>query len=346
MYKNIFVKGFLLFLVIGILFLCYKVFAPFLDEILISAVLVSIFYRPYEYLVKVFRGHKHFAALVMCVLIILIVIIPFTNFVIYAAEKSIVGYGQILDYTERLDFGSISNNHFLERARTLGLNQETIKDILVDLAKKTKNWLVGGAASLIKGATSFFVSVVLVLFTMFFFFVDGEKMVERLMYLTPLPNKYDKSLFSKFRSVSYSTMISTFVTAIAQGLIGAFGFWVVGLPAFFPSIAMALFSLLPYFGTGIIWAPAAVYLLVTGRIWEGIFLIVWGAAVIGTVDNLIRAYIIKGKAQVHPIFLIFSIIGGIALFGFWGVVFGPLIISLAVTILNIYEVEYESVLEK
>ena len=346
MYKNIFVKGFLLFLVIGILILCYRVFAPFLDEILISAILVSIFYGPYEYLVKILRGHKHIAALVMCVLIILIVIIPFTNFVIYAAEKSIVGYGQVLDYTGRIDFGQISGNHLLQRAQVLGINQTTIKDILVELAKMTNDWLVGGAASLIKGATSFFVSVVLVLFTMFFFFVDGEKMVERLMYLTPLPNKYDKSLFSKFRSVSFSTMISTFVTAIAQGFIGAFGFWVVGLPAFFAGIAMAFFSILPYFGTSIIWLPASIYLLITGRIWEGIFLAVWGAAVIGTVVNLIRAYIIKGKAQVHPIFLIFSILGGIALFGFWGVVFGPLIISLAVTIINIYEMEYESVLEK
>jgi predicted PurR-regulated permease PerM len=73
---------------------------------------------------------------------------------------------------------------------------------------------------------------------------------------------------------------------------------------------------------------------------------IWGAAIVGVVDNLIRAYMIKGESSVHPIFIIFSILGGISLFGFWGVIFGPLIISIAVTILHIYELEYETVLEK
>jgi predicted PurR-regulated permease PerM len=109
---------------------------------------------------------------------------------------------------------------------------------------------------------------------------------------------------------------------------------------------MAFLSLLPYFGSGLVWFPVSIYLLVTGQIWQGIFLMAWGMALVGTIDNLIRAYLIKGKAQVHPIFVIFSILGGIILFGFWGIVFGPLFISLAVTILHIYEMEYESVLEK
>lgn len=346
MYKNLFTKGFLLFLVLAILILCYKVFAPFIDEILISAVLVSIFYKSYESLVKVFRGWKHIAALVMCLLIVLVVIFPFVNFVVYAAERSVEGYTQIVAYVNNANFDGLANHSLIQKAGRLGLNSASLKDVLIDVVKMMNDWLVQGATTLIKGTTNFFVSVVLILLTMFFFFVDGQRMLEKFMYWTPLPNKYDKQLFSKFKDVSQSTMISTFVTAIAQGLVGALGFFVIGLPAFFPGIAMAFLSILPYFGTGIIWFPTVIYLLVIGKIWQAIFLAIWGVAVIGMIDNLIRAYIIKGKAQVHPIFLIFSILGGIALFGFWGVVFGPLIISLAITILHIYEMEYESVLEK
>ena len=121
---------------------------------------------------------------------------------------------------------------------------------------------------------------------------------------------------------------------------------IVGLPAFFPGLLMGFLALLPYIGTGFIWFPAGIYLLVIGKIWQGIFMLIWGFGVISTVDNAIRAYMIKGKAEVHPIFVIFSLLGGISLFGFWGILFGPLIISLAVTIMHIYELEYAEVLEK
>ncbi len=109
---------------------------------------------------------------------------------------------------------------------------------------------------------------------------------------------------------------------------------------------MGFLLLLPYFGATLVWFPIAIYLLATGQVWQGIFLLAWGAGVVATSDNLIRAYIIKGKAQVHPIFVIFSIFGGISLFGFWGVIFGPLIISLAVTVLHIFELEYGDILER
>jgi len=346
MYKNIFAKGFLLFLVVAVLYLCYQIFAPFMDEILISAVLVSIFYTPYERLTKFLRGRNHIAALIMCILIALVVILPFTNFIVYAAQRSVVGYNQALSFADKFDFNGISNNRFMERANMLGLSKDTIKNVLLDVGSKMNSWLVDGAANLIKGTTSFVISLVLILLTMYFFFVDGSDMLKKLMQWSPLPNKYDKRLFDKFRAVGFSTIISTFATAFAQGIVGAIGFYIIGLPAFFTGIAIAFFSIIPYFGTTLIWLPTAIYLLVIGEVWQGIFLIIWGGAVISTIDNFIRAYIIKGKAQVHPIFVIFSILGGITFFGFWGIVFGPLAVSLAITILHIYELEYESVLEK
>lgn len=171
-------------------------------------------------------------------------------------------------------------------------------------------------------------------------------MLEKLMYLTPLPNKYDLEIFKKFKDVSYSTFVSTFVVAIAQGILGAIGFIIIGFPAFFAGIAIAFISILPYVGSVIITVPIAVYLLAIGNVWQGVFMLIWGLGVVANVDNLIRAYMIKGKSEVHPIFLIFSILGGIVLFGFWGVVIGPLVIALAITIIHIYELEYRGVLEK
>lgn len=343
---NMLSKSFLMFCIVAILYICYNIFKPFLVIIVVATILVTIFYGPYEQLVITLRGRKNLASLIMCLLVAVLVIVPIANFMVYSAQRSLETYDLTRDFFGRHDVSTTIKNEFWDKYNYLGLGGDTFKSALIEVAKKVNDWIVNGTGSIIKGTTNFFFSLIMIIFTMFFFFIDGSRMLEKLMYWTPLPNKYDKEIFKKFKDVSYSTIISTFVTAIAQGLIGAIGFMIVGVPAFFAGIAMAFLSLLPYIGAAFIWFPVGVYLLVMGEIWQGVFLFIWGIGVVATVDNLIKAYIIKGKAQVHPIFIIFSILGGITFFGFWGVVFGPLVISLAVTILHIYELEYESVLEK
>jgi predicted PurR-regulated permease PerM len=180
---------------------------------------------------------------------------------------------------------------------------------------------------------------------MFFFFVDGKKMLTRFMYLSPLPNKYDQELFRKFRTVSYTTFVSTFVAAIAQGVVGAIGFAIVGFPAFLAGVVVALLSLIPYLGSMIFYVPVGIYYLLAGDIWQGIFVFLWGAIVIGTTDNIVRAYMIKDKAEINPIFVLFSILGGIVMFGFRGVILGPLVVALAVTVFHLYELEFCESLE-
>jgi len=339
-------KFFLLALIVGIGYAVYKVFQPFLVIIIAAMILATIFYTPYEQLVKLLRNKRAIASFMMCLFVAILVILPLANLLVFTAQKSIEAYDTTLKYIYNRDLPEVIRDHTWDKYNFLGISANTFKNALVDVAKSVNNWLVNGARNFLKGTTSFIFSFLMILVTMFFFFTDGKKMLEKLMHWTPLPNKYDKAIFKKFQEVSSSILISTFVTAIAQGLVGAIGFMIVGIPAFFAGIAMGFFSLFPYIGTALVWAPVGIYLLVVGKIWQGLFLLLWGVAVVSVIDNLLRAYIIKDKAQVHPIFVIFSILGGIVLFGFWGVFFGPLIISLAVTILHIYEIEYKNVLEK
>ncbi|MDD5071851.1 MAG: AI-2E family transporter [Patescibacteria group bacterium] len=346
MNKNVISKIFLIALIIFAVIACFLVFRPFLVEMLAAAILVSIFYTPYEWLVKKFRGRRNLASLAMCLLVILVVIIPAVNLIIYTAQRSVLAYSETVNFLNKTNLDGAIKSNVLEKANLLGLDADNLKVFVADITKKSSNWLVDGAATLVKGTTSFIMSLIIIVFTMFFFFVDGGKIMDKVMYWTPLSNKYDREIFKKFRDVSYSTMISTFLVAVAQGAIGAIGFMIVGLPAFFAGLFMGLFSLLPYIGAGFIWFPTGIYLLFVGKIWQGIFLLVWGGLVISLVDNLIWAYVIKGKAKVHPIFVVLSILGGISLFGFWGIFFGPLIISVAITIFHIYELEYGEVLEK
>jgi predicted PurR-regulated permease PerM len=345
-------KPFLLILVFLVIVGCYLVFKPFLTEILVAMILVSIFYRPYEMLVKRLKGKQNLSALLMCLLLIVVVVVPAVKGLTYAAEKSVIAYSQAVTFFENHDVNDVFktemfSNSFLKNFDIVrfGEKNENIKEFSLNILKGSSNWIISGATLAVKGTANFIISLLLIILAMFFFFVDGRNMLQKIMYLSPLPNKYDKEIFQKFRAVSYTTFISTFVTAAAQGVVGAIGFAVVGFPAFLAGVLIAILSLLPYLGSMIFYVPVGIYYLLTGQIWQGFFVLLWGGLIIGTIDNVIRAYMIKGKAEVNPVFVLFSILGGISLFGFWGVVLGPLIIALAVTIFHIYGMEFCSDLE-
>ena len=340
-------KPFLLILVLFVLIGCYLVFKPFLTEIFVAIVLVSIFYKPYELLLKVLKGRRNLSALLMCLFLTLVIVVPMVKMFIYAGEKSVIAYSQTVEFFNNHDINDIFKTDTFKNSALSNFdlisftqNNETFKDTVLNFVKSSSNWLISGATIAVKETTNFVVSMLMIILTMFFFFVDGKKMLQKLMLLSPLPDKYDIEIFQKFRAVSYTTFISTFVTAIAQGVVGAIGFAIVGFPAFLAGVLIAILSLIPYVGSMIFYVPVGIYYLLTGQIWQGIFIFFWGFLIIGTIDNVIRAYMIKGKAEVNPIFVLFAILGGISLFGFWGVVIGPLVIALAASVFHIYQLEF------
>lgn len=344
--KKIISHLFLLVVLLVALYLCYLLFRPFLMVIIMSGILVSIFHPWYIRLAEKIKGKYNLAALLMCLLVLFIIVIPVALFLFYLAQKSVEAYFTI---TKNIAIGSFDwsfSNNFWRRFDFVDPRIFDLKRYIMIFAEKIKDFLVSGGATIIKSTTQFLTSLILMVFTMFFLFRDGKKLLKKVMYLTPLPNKYDEAIFKKFRDVSYSSIVSVFATGIAQGIVGAIGFLAIGMPAFLAGVAMAFLSLVPYVGTFLIWFPVGVYLLITGSIWQGVFILLWGALVVGLVDNLVRPYMIKGRAEVHPLILFFSILGGIMIFGFWGLFIGPIAVALTFTLLHIYEKEYEEVLDK
>lgn len=338
-------KPFLIALVIATLTACYFVFKPFLTVIIVATILVTIFYKPYAKLTKFLRGRQNLAAVLMCLLLVVVIILPTIKLVVYTAEKSVQAYTETTEYFTSHSFSDALQAPIFSRLGLNNINLESynndvIKNVLLDFLQKSSNWMLSGATSLLVGTTNFVVSLTLIILTMFFFFVDGKKMLTSVMYLLPLKDKYNKEIFNKFREISYTTMISTFVVALAQGVVGGIGFAIVGFPAFLAGVLVALLSLLPYVGSAIFYLPVGAYYLLIGQTWQGIFVILWGMLVIGTIDNIIRAWMLKDKAQINPILIVFSVLGGIMLFGFWGVVLGPLVVAITATILHIYSLEF------
>jgi predicted PurR-regulated permease PerM len=344
MKENNLSKYFLIVLIILASIACLMLFRPFLIEIVISAVLVSVFYSPFLRLSRFLGGRRKIAALLMCLMLLFIVIIPVSSLVVLTGKHAVLAYSDTVEFinTSSEDL----KNSFLARFDFIDLENEDVKELILGAAKTLSTWLTKGATVLLRETTSFLISLVLILLTMFFFFIDGKKMLDKLKLWTPLPNKYHKEIFQKFREVSRTAMISVFVASGIQGVVGAISFIIVGVPAFYPGLLIAFLALIPYFGAMLVYVPIGIYLILVGQVLGGVFVLAWGAVVLGNTDNVIRAYLLKGKSKINPIFIIFALIGGLPLFGFWGLVLGPLMLSLVATVFHIYELEYEKNLEK
>lgn len=337
-------KYFLIVLIIFAALICLWLFRPFLVEIIIAGVLASVFYKPFLKLSKFFRGRKKVAAFLMCLMLLVIVIIPISGLMAFLGKKAPIAYTETVNFINNSDLNIPQN--ISDKFSFINFQDEKVKEIIFGFTKNVSDWISKGATIAFKKTSSFIISLFLILLATFFFFLDGERVLGKLKLWSPLPNKYDIEIYKKFREMSYTALVSTFVTAACQGVIGGLGFLIVGLPAFYPGLLIGFFSLIPYVGSMIVYVPISIYLILTGDVYRGIYILLWGSIIVGNTDNLIRAWILKGKSNLNSIFIIFSLMGGIALFGFWGLILGPLILSLTMTIFHIYELEFDDALEK
>jgi predicted PurR-regulated permease PerM len=349
---------FLLILLVIALYFGYLIFQPYIAVILMAAIFSLLFHPVYSWIEKALlskgvKGSASIAAFITVLSFVLIIVIPLINFVALLVKESIESYPAL-----EAAFRSDSINTALDQAlagfqsikdRLPFLDTATfdLKAILLDVSNGFINFIVKNANVVIAGTTNFFVSLFFMLITMYYLLKDGHEFTARIMHLTPLPNKYDKKLFNKFKDVSKSTILSSVITAIIQGVLGGIAFAIAGLPAvLFLTVATAIAALIPFVGTALVWVPIAIVLFFSGLVWQSIFIMIWGVAVIGLSDNLIRTKLIQSSSNIHPLLVFFSIFGGIALWGFLGIIFGPLVLAIILTMLHIYELEYDHILEK
>lgn len=337
-----FYRPFLLVLIAISVILVFYLFKPFLAEIIIAAILASVFYKWYQYLVKKLWKKKYLAAFLISFGLLLLIIVPSVNLLIYGAKQAPIAYQTLNELVLDLD---LSEAWILEKIGIGPENETMIKNFILDTTRSISDWLVSGATIFVKNTTNFLISLIIVLVTTFFFLIKGEKIVKQLSFWSPLPNKYDEVLVNTFRTVSYNNLLALFVAAIVQGSLSALGFVVIGWPFLFVFIISAFLSIIPYM-LGLFFIPIIFYLLASGQIWQALVIIIWNLIIVVNLDAFVRAYIVKGKSQINMIFVVFAIIGGISIFGFWGIFIGPLVLSLVVAILHIYELEFAKQLEK
>jgi predicted PurR-regulated permease PerM len=334
------------------LFLLYQIiliFRPFLIPLLWAAIIARLAFPLNVRLTRLLRGRRPISAGLLTVIILIIAVIPlvYLTFVLvgettsaYAAFSEWVhagGVNRLMQYLSRLPVIGGPVQEFTGRIE----DRTELAGSLLEGGKTVSVFLLAHAADAAKNAFGFVVAFLVMIFTLFFFFKDGERLFRNLYGLVPLAPDHKEKFFSRLDLTMAAVVQGTILTAISQGILAGAAYWFLGVP--FPIVLAALsalLALLPFGGTALIWVPVAGYLFWAGTLWKAVAMAVWGVAVVGLADNFLKPLFIGRGAQLPTLFLFFSILGGLAAYGFVGMLLGPILLAIVITAIEIYQEEY------
>jgi predicted PurR-regulated permease PerM len=335
-----------------LLYAAFRILWPFMTAILLGVILVTLTFGIFRRVREKLKGNSNRAALVMLLGITVVIVIP-------ALILSILLVQQANTVVEKLQSGEaqamikrIDVTPYLSFIRRFAPNFDpaTLSPdrLLLPAIQQIPGWVARHGGAVVGGLAGMVLGFALMLLSMYFFYVEGESIMEQLSVLSPLPKRYDREFASRFKDVIDATFRGQLFTAIAQGVMTGIGLAIAGVPGggFWAAVA-ALLSLVPMVGAAAVWVPASIYLVISASMgtrpwWQPIFLIIWGLVPVSLVDNVVRPWAMKGKAQLPAIPLLFAVLGGLQAFGFVGLVIGPLVFSLLMSIIDIYKNSFSS----
>jgi predicted PurR-regulated permease PerM len=304
---------------------------------------VIIFYPYYEWLVKKVNGSESLASLLACLTIAVFLIVPMAIIGGMMATELLHIYqwaeSQITGISARAHNSPIFIFPTIEKylGRYIDVSSLDLRDIFANSLKEIATFAADGLKGFIKGFAEFIFNLVLAFFGMYFLFKDGGKLLELTKDLLPLTQSEKDSIIERNRAVITAAINGGVIVGAAQGFLGGLAFWFLGLSApILWGFMMFLLSFLPGIGTAMVWGPAVIYLYATGSLIKGTILLLWSAVIVGLIDNFLRPIIMSGKTNIHPLLLFFSILGAVNVFGLIGIIAGPLIVSIALTAIEMY----------
>lgn len=333
-----------------LLFIVLMGFIGMIKEFLIALVLAAIFagllYPLYTNVLFYLKDKAALAASTVLIISILAVGFPLTvltgmvtNEAIEFSENTRPLVKELLDE----DF-SLSQQlpDWLPLQDKFDSLNETLLKKASDATSAIGSWLVSSLSSATKGTLGFFMSLFIMFYAMFYFLINGKKLLDSLASLLPLSKKDYDELIYRGLTVTKASLKGIVIIGVIQGLLVGLAFWAIGLngPVFWGSVVFLL-SAVPGLGAPVVWLPAMVYLIFTGSIGWGIALAVWGIVVVGLVDNILRPWIVGNDAKLPDLVILISILGGIISFGPIGIIIGPVIAALLDTVLNIYKKSFK-----
>ncbi|HMO78232.1 MAG TPA: AI-2E family transporter [Candidatus Paceibacterota bacterium] len=325
--------AFFILLLAGVGFLVWRVLSPFVSALALSIIIVTICYPLYEKLQKmVYKNSESLAAALATLIVVIAVILPIL-FISSVFVKELVGFYQTLGAGQEVAFES-----YLGDFETL--IQTHLPDFefnFTEQIKQSAEWLLGNVSNIFAGTISTIFVVLISLIGSFYFFRDGKQFVELAIKISPLPDGDDQVIFSRLALAIRSVATGVLLVSIIQGTLAAVGFAIFGIPkAVLWGAVGGILSMIPGVGTLAIMIPGIIYLFVVSTAGSAIGLMIWSIITIIVVDNMIGPQLMSRGNNLHPFIMLTSVLGGISTFGPIGFIIGPVILTLFVVLLEVY----------
>ena len=326
---------------------------PFLSTLILAAVVTGIFNPVYRFFIVKDRISPHFAALITCILIFIILFIPIFSFFgilsteaynLYLYGKSAVVSGQIKSLLESSE--AIDRVNQVLAGFNIKFTAEELNRSISELGKFIGLFLFDQAKLITSNLLKFVINFFFMLLVIFFLLIDGRKLIDFMVDLSLLPDDQDQKLIQKFKEMSGAILFGNGLAGLIQGILGGLVFALFGLSSpFIWGVIMAFLAFLPIMGIGIVFLPAALYLFLKGHFLSGLFFIgFYGVLSLG-IEYIFKPKIVGDRVKMHTLLVFLAIIGGMKVFGILGIIYGPLVVTGFLTLVDIYRGSYRKMVE-
>lgn len=344
-------KAFLLLMVVGISVAMILVLKSFLMTLVVAAIMAGLVRPAFRQILRRVGGRRAAAAGVTVVLTLIVIVGPLLAVTGLVVSQAADITSNVRPIVER----SITEKTYLDqRLQSLpGYDAylKPYKKVILTKAGEVVNslgsFLVSSLGDTTVGTVTLIAHFFIALYTMFFFLLDGPALLKSVLDHLPLHSDEKDLLIERFLSVTRATIKGTLVIGLIQGTMSGLAFWALGIPnAAFWGVLMVVLSILPLIGGALIWVPACIILFATGAVTKAIVLGLFCSLVVGSVDNILRPWLVGRDTKMHDLVILFSILGGILTFGPIGFIIGPIIAGLFVTSWSIFDTAYRDVIRE
>ena len=343
--------AFVLLLVAAVTAFFLAVAWPFLKPLLLGALLAGLFHPLYRWITRVLGGRQSLGAAVTLLVLLVLGLGPLSVFLGIVVQQALTVSDQAIPWlSQHLGAASTYNVHewLVRRFPTLAEympSQEQLLQNVATAAKTAGAFLVNFASRMTALTATFLLNLFVMLYAMFFFFKDGHKILERIFYYLPLSDEDETRMLARFTSITRATVKGTLVIGAIQGALAGLAFWVAGIDgAALWGTVMTILSIIPGIGAPLVWVPVVIVLFLNGQYLTATLLLVWCAAVVGTIDNFLRPVLVGRDAKMPDLLILIGTLGGLFLFDPIGFIVGPIICGLFLTVWDIYGATFKEVL--
>jgi predicted PurR-regulated permease PerM len=301
--------------------------APYATGLVGIPVLYVIFAPAHQWLARHMR--PTLAATLVVLLGLFLIVVPGVSFA-----------GLVVNEAQQIASGVVKSP-ILARLSQIRIGGTDVGPELANLGRSIVGWLGTGAFSLVGTATRFALNLTIAFFGLYYLLLRPKQIWEAVRPYIPFSALNADKLQQRFHDVTISTLIGTGVTAIVQGVLVGIGFWITGLPnGLFWGVVTVIVAILPVVGSGMVWGPGVLALALDNRYGAAVFLALWGVVAVGGVDYVIRPWVFKRWAQIHPVVTVVGAVAGVPYFGILGLLIGPLAVSYFFELVRMYREEY------